>query len=225
MASLALVGADGSGKSTIGRLLVEDPPVPLKYIYMGLNIESSNVALPWSRLFLRIKLARYRREADRRDITDPSFVSTHHVEHRSLDRGPVTSTLRLFNRLAESAYRQLISWIYQRRGFFVLYDRHFLFDSATATKHRQRTDRIYSWIVNHAFPKPSCVLFLDAPAEVLFARKGEGTLEYLESKRQACITQGASLPCFIRIDAQLPLPVVLDEVRTHVCALAGVGEA
>ena len=219
MASLALVGADGSGKTTIGQLLAEDPPVPLKYIYMGLNIESSNVALPWSRLFLRIKLARYRREADQRGITDPTFVSTHHVEHRSIDRGPVTSTLRLFNRLAETAYRQLVSWVHQRRGFLVLYDRHFLFDAATATRHRQRTDRIYSWTVNHAFPKPTRVLFLDAPAEVLFARKGEGTVDYLERKRQACIAQGALVPHFIRIDAELPLPEVLDTVRRHAVAL------
>jgi thymidylate kinase len=214
------VGADGSGKTTMATRLVEDPPVPIKYLYMGLNIESSNVALPWSKVFLRIKLARYRREAHRKGITDPSFVSTHHKDHRSVTRGPVTSTLRLFNRLAESAYRQLVSWIYQRRGFLVLYDRHFLFDAATTTKHRQWSDRVYSWVANRVLPRPTCVLFLDAPAEVLFARKGEGTIDYLDRKRDAYIARGASLPCFVTIDVTRPLEEVLQEVRQHVIAAA-----
>lgn len=225
MATVALVGADGSGKTTVGRSLVDDPPVPLKYIYMGLNIESSNIALPWSRLFLRLKLARYRREADRKGITDPSFVSTHHNEHRSIDRGRVASTLRLFNRIMETAYRHVVSARYQRRGFLVVYDRHVLFDSATAGKHRQLSDKIFNWIVLNVFPKPSCVLFLDAPPEVLLSRKAEGTLEYLERKRQAYIAQGASVPCFVHVDATRPLPDVLSTVRGHVAAIARGGTA
>lgn len=222
MASLALVGADGSGKTTVGTNLADDPPVPLKYIYMGLNIESSNVALPWSKLFLRLKLAKYRRDAKRRGITDPGFVSTHHTEHRSIDRGRITSALRLFNRLAETAYRHIVSAVYQRRGFLVLYDRHFLFDAATATRHRQMSDRIYSWCVRHVFPKPTAVLFLDAPAEVLFARKGEGSVDYLERKRKAYVAQGASVRSFIRIDVERPLPEVIADVRRYAVAVSGL---
>lgn len=223
MASIALVGADGSGKTTVSRNLVEDPPVPVKYIYMGLNIESSNIALPWSRLFLRLKLARYRREANRKGIEDPGYVSTHHIEHRSIERGRVTSSLRLVNRIVETAYRQIVSARYQRRGFVVIYDRHALFDSATAGKHRQLSDKIFNWVVQHLFPKPSRVLFLDAPPEVLLARKAEGTLEYLERKRQAYLAQGASVPSFVRIDATRPLPEVLESVRDHVVAIAHEG--
>ena len=187
----------------------------IKYLYMGPNIESSNVALPWSRLFLRFKLASYRREAEREGITDPTYVSTHHVAHRSVKRGKVMSTLRMLNRLAEATFRQSLSWIYQLRGFVVLYDRHFLFDATSSSKHRQLSDRIYEWVLTHVFPKPGLVLFLDAPAEVLFARKGEGTVEYLERKRQAALRRGELVKRFVRIDADRPLEEVLTEVRSH----------
>ena len=42
MATIALIGADGSGKTTIAKMLLESPPAKMKYLYMGLNIESSN---------------------------------------------------------------------------------------------------------------------------------------------------------------------------------------
>ena len=51
MFSVALIGPDGAGKTTIARMLEERSPLPLKYIYMGVNIAASNFALPTSRLF------------------------------------------------------------------------------------------------------------------------------------------------------------------------------
>lgn len=221
MASVALVGPDGSGKTTLARALVADPPVPLKYLYMGFNIESSNVALPWSRLHLRLKLASYRREAERKGIVDPGFVSTHHNAHRTIRRGRVMSALRMINRLAESAYRQVWSWMYQREGYVVLYDRHFLFDSAGS--NRQMSDRVYSWVARRAFPKPDVVLFLDAPAEVLLARKGEGDLDYLSRKRNACVVAGASVDRFISVDANRPIDAVLADIRHHIEDVARTG--
>ena len=220
MTTIALVGADGSGKTTVSRQLVEESPTSLKYLYMGPSIESSNVALPWSRLFLRLKLLSYRREAKREGITDPSFVSTHHGAHRSVKRGPVTSILRMVNRLAEGVYRQSHSCVYQLRGYVVLYDRHFLFDEVKEGKHRPRSDRIYYWILNHVFPKPDLVLFLDAPVEILFARKGEGTVDYLERKRQDYIAQSAKVSQFIWIDANRPLQAVCADVNRYVRAVA-----
>ena len=47
--SVALIGPDGAGKTTIARMLEERSPLPLKYIYMGENIGASNFALPTSR--------------------------------------------------------------------------------------------------------------------------------------------------------------------------------
>ena len=45
MVSIALVGADGAGKTTIARELERAADPPVKYIYMGVNTSASNVAL------------------------------------------------------------------------------------------------------------------------------------------------------------------------------------
>ena len=45
MFSVALVGADGSGKTTISDGLQERLPIPTKYIYMGTATGSSGPAV------------------------------------------------------------------------------------------------------------------------------------------------------------------------------------
>lgn len=220
MSTVAIIGADGAGKTTIAKMIPNSCPVATKYLYMGPNIESSNIALPTSRLILFLKLESYKRTARRKGITDPNFISTHHNAHRKVERGSIGATLRLLNRLAEGLFRQFISWSYQLRGFVVIYDRYFLFDAASSNekKHRRITDRIYYWILDHLFPHPDMVIFLDAPAEILFARKGEGSIDYLERKREICIEQGKKMRKFIRVDATQPVEKVLDEVNQHITA-------
>jgi thymidylate kinase len=217
MFTVALIGADGAGKTTIGQLLAAHFPVPVKYLYMGANIESSNAALPTSRLILFIKLWRYKRIAKRSGIIDPGFVSTHHKAHRSVKYGRIGATLRLLNRLAEGWFRQLISWVYQLRGFIVIYDRHFLFDAASANPEGQRfIDRVYYWLLTHLYPQPDLVIFLDASPEILYARKGEATLESLQKRREAYIAQGKKTANFIRVDAAQPIDQVIAEVSGQI---------
>ena len=55
MFTVALIGPDGAGKSTVGRELERRLSFPAKYIYMGVNLESSNLVLPTTRLILGIK--------------------------------------------------------------------------------------------------------------------------------------------------------------------------
>jgi thymidylate kinase len=220
LVTVALTGGDGAGKTTVARRLVETSPIPLVYLYMGPNIESSNLALPWSRLFLRLKLRSYRKVAAREGITDPSFVSTHHNAHRKVQRGPVGVTLRMVNRLLEAAFRQLVAFAYQCRGYTVLYDRHFLLESVSPSgRHGRWTDRFYHWVLATLFPAPDLVVFLDAPAEVLLARKGEGTIESLQRARDTMRTQGPRLADTVTVDASRPLEDVLAEVQHHLAGL------
>ena len=201
MTSIAVVGPDGAGKTSVTRRLVESEGLRLRYLYMGINTGSSNIALPTSRLAERWK--RHPRVPGRRP-------------------GIAWIAARLVNRVAEQWYRQLVSWYYQARGFTVVYDRHFRLDFAGGPPASAlRTDqRLYRWCLAHLTPRPGLVIMLDAPAEVLFARKGESTVAELERRRQALLREGARLPAFVRIDATRALDAVYDDVARcvrHYC--------
>ena len=64
MFAVAVIGADGAGKTTVTKRLLETLPVRMKYLYMGWNPESSNFALPTSRLMLHLKLRELYRMLD-----------------------------------------------------------------------------------------------------------------------------------------------------------------
>jgi thymidylate kinase len=218
MTTVAIIGADGAGKSTVARALEGSMPLPTKYIYMGANIESANIALPTSRLILYVKRRSFRRVAKRGGITDPTFLSTHHSAHRSVKYGPVAAVFRTANRLAEAYFRQLVSLVYELRGFIVVHDRDFLSDTWHVTGQSRLNDRTYHWILTHLCPRPDLVVFLDAPVDVLFARKGEGSLDYLGQRRNAYDSLSLTTRGFVRVDASQPLEDVVAEVSRLVLA-------
>ncbi len=225
MFTVALIGGDGAGKTTIAKSLEQSALVSLKYLYMGLSTQSSNFALPTSRLVLFLKRRSYRRIAQKSDDTPPEHLPAHYLEYAEATRGPIWVTGRFLNRLAEAWYRQAVSLNYQMRGYVVLYDRHFLFDTVPGVVISQERrqpwldrlyDRLYHWILSHWFPKPDLVIFLDAPAEVLYQRKGEATPDYLNRQRSAFIEQGKKVNHFVRVDATQPLEKVLKDVTEHI---------
>ena len=59
------------------------------------------------------------------------------------------------------------------------------------------------------------MIYLDAPAEVLLARKGEGTIEALARRRQDYLSLATITASFEVVDATRPL----DEVTAEVIAL------
>lgn len=196
MSAVALIGPDGAGKTTICRMLEESGEIPVRYLYMGVSHASSNASLPTTRLVHSVK---------RKKGTLKGFPR-------------LRAGARLLNRLAEEWYRQLLSWRYQLQGRVVLYDRHFLFDftgSDVRKRNRTPTKRLHVWLLTHVYPRPDLTIFLDAPGEVLYRRKGELTPEALERRRQAHLQQVQRLPSVVRVDATRSV----DEVQRRVTGI------
>ena len=194
MATIALIGPDGAGKTTICRMLERTDALRVRYLYMGVSSSSSNVALPTTRLAARLR----KRSAQPR---------TRFPRLRGL--------ARLIKRLSEEWYRQLLTWRYELQGQVVVYDRHFLFDFTGAdVRERNRTlsKRLHVWLLQHAYPRPDLTIFLDAPGRILYERKGELTPEKLERRRQAHLEQLRRFPDMVRIDATQSAEEVFQEV-------------
>lgn len=219
MFSVALVGPDGAGKSTVSRALLESSPFPCKVIYMGDNLEACNLALPTSRLFRYLRKRRRDRNKTGAQTGGP-LPATGGKSPRQI----LWAVARLANFLGEEWYRQLLSWSYQARGYIVLYDRHFLFDFSLDGVDSDVSPferRLHRWILTRLYPRPSLAVYLDAPAEVLFARKGEKTPEELENRRQAFLHQTTQFRNFVRVDGTQPPSQVCAEVSRLIAEYSG----
>jgi thymidylate kinase len=215
--SIALVGPDGSGKSSVARSILETSPLPIKYIYMGANIDSSNIALPTSRLSHKWKVSRHKKSLMKSGGEVPEKISMHGLEHRIDRRGKLWGFARLLRRVSEEVYRQIVSYAYQARGNVVLYDRHFLFDACPVPEDigkQRQTDRAHCWFLRKLYPRPGLVIILDAPADVLYARKQEVPIEYLESNRRALAKKKYYASRVVTVDTNKPFEEVVEIVNS-----------
>jgi thymidylate kinase len=184
--TVALIGPDGAGKTTLARRLEGELPMPARYLYMGVSADSSDRMLPTTRLAHALKRRRGA-PPDTAGPPDPADVQKPKPKG-ALKRAKrsVRSALRLTNQLAEETYRNVLAWRHLRRGSVVLFDRHYFADYYAydiANDARPLSRRVHGWALRRVYPRPDLVLYLDAPAEVLLARKGEGTVEALERRR------------------------------------------
>jgi thymidylate kinase len=214
--TVALIGADGAGKTTIGRRLEHSLAMPATYLYMGVNAEASNHLLPTTRLVRAAK-----RKMGRVPDSGPP-------DPRPTERAPTSSSstrrflsgaravLRLLNRLAEEWHRQLLAWRHVRRGEVVVFDRHFFADyyshDVAEGGPRSITRRLHGFVLQRLYPRPDLVVFLDAPPETLFARKGEGSIEALRRRRQDYLDVAPHCRNFVSVNADRSLDTVTADV-------------
>ena len=90
MSSIALVGGDGAGKSIVGRMLLDARVLPLEYLYMGINLDSSNLMLSTSRLLPHFR--RQRTPPPTRRAATPSCSSAASIPASSAWMRPGRST-------------------------------------------------------------------------------------------------------------------------------------
>jgi O-antigen/teichoic acid export membrane protein/thymidylate kinase len=139
--TVALVGPDGAGKSTLALRIKSTAALPVRCIYMGL----------WQRRPSRLGLAGHTA-----DVAIRPF--------------------RLWR-------RYLTALAHRRLGRVVVFDRY-SFDATLPPAGRLRPlKRAYFWFLAHSIPAPDALVILDAPGELLFARKGESKPEVLQAER------------------------------------------
>ena len=221
MFTVAMIGPDGVGKTSVSRQLEQSLPMPAKYLYMGVNVDASNVALPTSRWIHWLRGA-IGKAPNMGGPLDPQRIHQYPAgwfRRRALE---LKRCLRLMNQLSEEWFRQFVIHRYLRRGYVVLLDRDFFadyyaYDITDSASKRSLTRRIHGFVLRRFYRRPDLMICLDADAETMFARKGEGTIELLEQRRRDYMQLDDVVEHFAVVNANHPLDVVTQEVRTKIC--------
>jgi thymidylate kinase len=153
---VALLAPDGAGKTTLARSLGQAFYLPTRYIYMGTNLNSGSVTLPTTRWLARI----------------------------GSNRRPIVRALNGLNSLIEQGLRYRVGAYHRRRGRLVVFDRYAAGSLMAGQPGGTARTRLRHWMLQKLCPPPDMVVYLDAPAEVLYQRKQEHSPESLECQRQ-----------------------------------------
>ena len=101
----------------------------------------------------------------------------------------------------------------QARGYLVIFDRHYLLDMVVdPLRYRYGGPAwLVHWVIRF-IPKPDLLILLDAPVEVLLARKQEVPAAEIARQRQAYLSLVGTLPNSHIVNAALPIKQVAHEV-------------
>ena len=212
MTGIALVGPDGAGKSTVAHRVVAALGDRAAYLYLGTNPAVDAPRLPTTRHGSRLRAGG--------GGSGPPPPRPDGV------RRTMRTWVRMFTWLAEELYRGVHARRLQRRVPVVIRDRDFLADRLAVGGSLPRHERFHRAALARLYPVPDATVVLDAPAELLFERKGELDLAELDLRRHGYRGLGAVLPRVTIVDATAPLDEVVERVVAVVEGeLAGGGAA
>ena len=184
---VAILGMDGSGKSTV--------------------IEG--IRQKWEELGLKSTFPHWRPECIKPGKSDGPETNPHGKK----PRGSCASIAKLAFLLLDWTIGFRFKLADKRaRGWFVIFDRFHLDLLADPVRYRYGAPLWLARWVFRLFPQPDAIILLDAPAEVLHARKPETTLvmaialrgEYLQLVRKYSRSHV--------VNCDRPIQVVVDEV-------------
>lgn len=213
--TVALVGADGAGKSTVARALPGRLDTPCRVMYLGVNLEEQAPMLPSTKLFLK-----WKGRSSRPDLVLP--VSAARRESKASLRGLVRTAMVI----SEEWYRLLVSRMWLRDGVGVIFDRHFVADyyyhHIEASRPLPWYERLHGRLLR-LYPPPDYTFCLDAPAEVLYERKPESDTAFLEQRRMEYVRLAERDPTVRMIDTTEGLEAVLQTIATELNSVSSEG--
>jgi thymidylate kinase len=171
--SLAVLGPDGAGKTTLTEALRATVPIPAESVYLGI----------WRQARLE-----------------------HHLR-RIFGAQLALRLVKLVGKAALIAY-------HRRLGRLVLLDRYTC-DADLPSADLDVWGRISAKLVRRTNADPDVMILLDAPVELMYARKGEHGVDELQLRRDAYLSMRDRFPQMVVVDAAQPR----DEVRRQATAL------
>jgi glycosyltransferase involved in cell wall biosynthesis/thymidylate kinase len=109
----------------------------------------------------------------------------------------------------------LLGYYHRLRRHLVIFDRY-SYDAWLSRSNSTWVKRTRRWLLAHSCPAPDLVFLLDAPGEILYERKHEHNITFLEGQRQSYLSLQARLPQMQIIDGLATVKEVKQAVIHHI---------